>query len=96
MSPAKRRAPRTTNGRTKRNARDERIQTLDAEIDRLKRTAVTRGEFDEMVKSLRQLQENTDDIAKHTTNLATQLTRMSQIQAELDELKRALKAAKLL
>ena len=57
---------------------------------------MNREEFVEMSKSLRQLRENTDDLVKHTKNLATQFTRIAQIQAEVDTIKLALVKAKLL
>jgi chaperonin cofactor prefoldin len=82
----------------KRIALNKRIEALQKEINRLKRAraGVNRDEFVEVVSSLRQLQRNTDDITKHTAELGTQLMRMSQIQAQIDEIQRALKKARLL
>ena len=96
--PKRRRTRTAENGVTKRIALNERIRTLQKQIIRLKReqAGVSRDEFVEVVTSVRQLQRNTDDIAKHTSELATQLTRMGQIQAEVDDIKRALRKAKLL
>jgi|RhiMetStandDraft_4_1073278.scaffolds.fasta_scaffold82249_2 phage-related minor tail protein len=96
--PKRRRTRTAGNSVTKRIALNKHIATLQKEINRLKReqAGVSRDEFGEVVASVRQLQRNTDDIAKHTLDLATQLTRMGQIQAEVDEIKRALKKAKLL
>jgi hypothetical protein len=96
--PAKRRRRRARSTVTTRIAWNKHIGALQKEIDRLKReqASVSRDEFGEVVTSVLQLQRNTDDIAKHTADLATQLTRMSQIQAEVDEIKRALKKANLL
>lgn len=74
-----------------RLALHKRLTQIRAEVASLKRdrASVQREEFAEMTESLQQLQKNTDD-------LAIQLTRISQVQAELDEIKRALKKAKLL
>jgi len=101
MSPAKRQRrsrPVLRSGVTRRIALNERIGVLQKEINRLRRSreAVSRGEFREVVKSLHQIQDNTDAVAKHTVDLATQLTRLAQLQAEVDEMKRALKRARLL
>ena len=87
MRPAKRRGPRRTD---KRLALNKRLAQIRAEVSKLKRdrTAVKRDEFLEMSKSLRELHKNTDD-------LATQLTRIAQIQQEVDAIKRALVKAKL-
>jgi hypothetical protein len=81
----------------KRLALRNRVAQIQAEIARLKRdrAAVNRDEFLEMTKSLRQLQKNTDDLVAHTKDLATQFTRISQIQVEVDVIKRALVKAKL-
>ena len=86
--PAKQSRPRSTD---KRLALDKRLGEIRAEIAKLKRdrAAVRRDEFAEMSKSLEQLHKNTDD-------LATQLTRIAQIQQEVDTIKRALQKAKLL
>jgi hypothetical protein len=88
MPPAKRPGPRRTD---KRLALNRRLVQIRAEIATLKRdrATVNRDEFLEMSKSLRQLQKNTDD-------LAVQLTRIGQIQEEVDVLKRAFAKAKLL
>ena len=88
MSPAKRPGPRRPD---KRLALNKRLVQIRAEISTLKRdrATVNRDEFLEMSKSLRQLQKNTDD-------LAVQLTRIGQIQEEVDVLKRAFAKAKLL
>jgi len=96
--PKRRRTRTAESGVTKRIALNKHIGALQKEINRLKReqAGVSRDEFAEVVTSVLQLQQNTDDIAKHTSDLATQLTRMGQIQAEVDEIKRALKKAKLL
>jgi DNA anti-recombination protein RmuC len=83
--------PRTS--RTdKRLALSKRLVRIRAEVSKLKhdRAAVRRDEFEEMSKSLRQLHKNTDDLVEHTKNLATQLTRISQIQQEVDAIKRIL------
>ena len=87
MRPAKRRSPRRTD---KRLALNKRLAQIRAEVSKLKRdrTAVKRDEFLEMSKSLRELHKNTDD-------LATQLTRIAQIQQEVDAIKRALVKARL-
>jgi 3-phenylpropionate/cinnamic acid dioxygenase small subunit len=94
MPPSKRRRPSRADTRLALHKRVTRIRT---EMSALKRdrAAVKRHEFDDMTASLRQLQKNTDDLAEHTKNLATQLTRMAQIQQEVDEIKRTLKKAKL-
>lgn len=87
MRPAKRPGPRRTD---KRLAFDRRLAQIRAEVSKLKRdrAVVKRDEFLEMSKSLRELHKNTDD-------LATQLTRIAQIQQEVDAIKRALVKAKL-
>ena len=81
----------------KRLALRSRVAQIRAEIARLKRdrAAVNRDEFLEMTKSLRQLKKNTDDLVGHTRDLATQFTRIAQIQVEVDVIKRALVKAKL-
>ena len=86
--PAKRRRTKRTDTRV---TLDKRLVEIQAEIAKLKRkrAAVKRGEFVEMTKSLQQLHRNSDD-------LAIQLTRISQIQAEVDLIKNALRKAKLL
>jgi heme oxygenase len=83
---------------SKRIALNDRIRDLHAEITKLRRAraAVSRDEFIEVVHSLRQIQQNTDDIIKHANNLTTQITRMGQMQAELDVIHRAVKKAGLL
>jgi septal ring factor EnvC (AmiA/AmiB activator) len=75
----------------KRLALHKRRTQIRAEISTLKRdrASVKREEFDAMSKTLRQLEKNTND-------LATQLTRIAQIQVEVDVIKRALVKAKLL
>ena len=87
MPPAKRHASRRTDQRL---ALDKRLIQIRSEIAILKRdrASVKRDEFEEMTRSLRQLQKNTDD-------LATQFTRISQIQTEVDAIKRALAKLKL-
>ena len=88
MRPAKRGGPRRTD---KRLALNKRLAQIRAEVSKLKRdrAVVKRDEFLEMNKSLRELHKNTDD-------LATQLTRIAQIQQEVDAIKRALVKAKFL
>ena len=83
---------------SKRIALNDRIAALHAEITKLRRAraAVSRDEFIEVVHSLRQIQQNTDDIIEHAKHLTTQLTRMGQMQAELDVIRRAVKKAGLL
>jgi lysyl-tRNA synthetase class II len=88
MPPAKRRVPRRTD---KRLALNKRLVRIRAEVAKLKRDRATvrRDEFEDMTQSLRQLEKNTHD-------LATQLTRIAQIQVEVDVIKRALVKAKML
>lgn len=90
MPPMKRRRPRRTD---KRLALNTRLVHIRGEIAKLKRdrAAVSRDEFVEMSSSLRQLQKNTDDLIKHTKDLATQFTRIAQIQTEVDAIKHLLK-----
>jgi hypothetical protein len=75
----------------KRLGLHKRLVQIRAEIARLKRdrAAVKRDEFVEVTTSLRELHKNTAD-------LAIQLTRIAQIQVEVDAIKRALVKAKLL
>jgi hypothetical protein len=75
----------------KRLGLHKRLVQIRAEIGRLKRdrAAVKRDEFVEVTTSLRELHKNTAD-------LAIQLTRIAQIQVEVDAIKRALVKAKLL
>lgn len=101
--PTKSRRPRrrpTSNADSvsKRIALNDRIGDLHAEITKLRRAraAVSRHEFIEVVHSLRQIQQNTDDIIEHAAHLTTQITRMGQMQAELDVLRLAVKKAGLL
>jgi hypothetical protein len=93
--PAKRRRPRTPDTRLTLHKRLARIRAEIATLKR-RRAAVNRHEFVEMSKSLRQVQKNTEDLIDHTRHLATQLTRIAQIQAEVDAIKRALVKAKLM
>ena len=99
--PAKRRVRRSspiTNHVSKRIALNEHIAALQREMNRLKRerAVVNRNEFKEVVRSLQQLQRNTDDIVKHTDELRTQFARIAQMQVEIDAIMRALKRANLL
>jgi uncharacterized protein YukE len=82
----------------KRLALHKRVARIRAEIGALKRNraAVNRSEFQEMSRSLQQLKKNTEDLVEHTQHLATQLTRIAQLQAEVDAIKRALVRAKLM
>jgi chromosome segregation ATPase len=98
MSPSKRRRTNNTTRLTKAIALNDRLAEIHDAIAKLKRSraAVRRDEFVELKTSLQQLQENTDKLLKHTKDLATQFTRISQIQAELDVIKAALKKAKWL
>jgi seryl-tRNA synthetase len=92
--PAKRSRARHTDNRL---ALRNRVAQIGTEIARLKRdrAAVNRDEFLEMTKSLRQLQQNTDELVAHSKDLAIQFTRIAQIQVEVDVIKRALVKAKL-
>jgi len=89
MPPGKRRRPRRRSDA--RVALRTRLAEIHEEIAKLKRerAAVKRDEFLEVTKSLRQIQKNTDD-------LTTQFTRIAQLQADVDAMKRALLKAKLL
>jgi hypothetical protein len=82
----------------KRAALHKRLLAIQAELTRLRsnRELVRRGEFVEMTKSLDQLQRNTDDLHSLTKDLAMQFTRIAQLQAEVDVIKRALVKARLL
>ena len=82
---------RLTKDPDKRLALHKRLALIRAEVSKLKRDRATvkREEFVEMSKSLHELHKNTKD-------LATQFTRISQIQAEVDLIKHALRKAKLL
>ena len=94
MSPAKRTPARPLNtGLSKAIGLNKRLAQIHAAIASLKRSRalVRRDEFAQVQASLRQLQANTDDILKHTKELATQFTRISQIQAELDVIRSTLK-----
>ena len=88
MPPTKRRRSARTDTRL---ALHTRLAHIRSEVAKLKRdrASVNRAEFAEMSKSLKELHKNTND-------LATQLTRISQIQQEVDAIKRALKKANLL
>jgi len=83
---------------SKRIALNDRISALHTEITKLRRAraAVSRDEFIEVVNSLHEIQRNTDDITEHAQRLATQVTRMGQMQAEIDVIRRAVKKAGLL
>ena len=89
MPPAKRRRPRRRPDA--RLALRKRLTEIQAQIAKLKRerAAVKRDEFLEVTKSLHQVEKNAAD-------LATQFTRIAQIQADVDAIKRALVKAKLL
>jgi hypothetical protein len=91
---AKRRTARRSNTRlVKATGLHKRLSLIDRAMAALKRSRalVRRDEFAEVQKSLRQLRANTDDILEHTKDLATQFTRIAQIQAELDVIKATLK-----
>jgi hypothetical protein len=77
---------------------NKRLVHIRREIAQLKRDRATvrRAEFVQLSSTLRQVQANTDNLTKQTRDLATQFTRIAQIQAELDLIKRALARAKLL
>lgn len=83
---------------SKRIALNGQISALHSEIAKLRRAraAVSRHEFIEVLNSLRQIQRNADDIVQLTNHLATQVTRMGQMQAEVDVIRRAVKKAGLL
>ena len=95
---SRRRRMPPVNSVTKRIALNDHTAALQREINRLKRerATVNRNEFKEIVRSLHQLQRNTDDIAEHTRELRTQLARMAQMQTEIDAIARAMRRAKLL
>ena len=82
----------------KRIALNDRLAALHADIAKLRRARaiISRNEFVEVVNSLRQIQQHTDDIADHTSHLATQMTRIAQMQVEIDAMRRVLKQAKLM
>ena len=88
MASTKRRRTATAD---KRLAIHKHLAKIQTEIVKLRhdRAAVKREEFHEMSKSLEQVQQNADA-------LRTQLTRIGQIQQEVDDIKRALKKAGLL
>src|SRR4051794_18375505 len=91
----RRRAPGVHRSYTKRVALNKRIIALQTEINRLKkdRDVVNRSEFKEVLKSLADIHRNTASIATLTKDVATQFTRIAQMQAEFDSLKRALAKA---
>jgi hypothetical protein len=91
MPSSKQRVSDSQKKRESRLAMHKRLMKIHAEITALRRerAIVNRDEFEEMTKSLRQIEKNTYDIA-------TQFTRIAQMQAELDSIKRALKKATLL
>lgn len=84
---AKRRRSARTN---KRVGLHKRLVQIRADIARLKRdrASVRREEFEAMSESIKELHKNTSD-------LATQLMRIAQIQQAVDVIKRALVKAKL-
>ena len=88
MPPAKRRRPRRRDSRVVLRKRLAEIQAQIAKLKR-ERAAVKRDEFLEVTKSLHQVEQNAAD-------LATQFTRIAQLQADVDAMKRALVKAKLL
>jgi hypothetical protein len=88
MPPAKRRRPVRTD---KSLALNKRLAEIRAEVVKLKRerAIVRREEFEEVTRSLEQVQKNAADIA-------TQLKRIAQIQQQVDTITRALARAGLL
>jgi len=82
----------------KRIAFNSRIAELQQQVNRLRRDRdlVSVDEFKEVVRSLHQIERNKEAVDRHARDLATQFTRMAHLQADVDELKRALKKAKLL
>ena len=83
---------------TTATALHKRLVQIQAAITALKRERVTvkRIESDGLIWALRQVQQNTDALSQHADTLATQFTRIAQLQMEVDELRRALKKATLL
>jgi len=94
----RRRPAAHTNNISKRIAFNERIAALHREISRLRRVraSVSRDEFKEVVRSLNQIERNTEGIQQHANELRTQFARIAQMQTEIDAITRALKKAKLL
>ena len=88
MPPAKRRRPLPAD---KRLALNKRLAEIRAEIATLmrERAVVRREEFEEVTRSLAQVQRNAAD-------LAVQFKRIAQLQADVDIIKGALVRARLL
>lgn len=81
---------RRANRTDTRSALNQRLIKIQADLTKLRRDreGARRDEFAELTKALRQIDRN-------TATLAVQFTRMSNIQAELDAIKRVLVRAKL-
>ncbi len=69
----------------------ERLARLEAQVGKLvrARVKVRPGEHTQVLRALRQLQQHTGDLESHTRDLEIQFRRIAQMQAELDEIKRA-------
>jgi hypothetical protein len=88
-----RRATRSTDGGFAR-----RLARLEAAVGKLARSRVNvrREEHDEVLAALDQLQRCTAELERHTHDLDVQFKRIAQVQADVDELKRAWQKANLL
>lgn len=69
----------------------KRLARLEGQVGKLVRARVNvrREEHNEVLNALRQLQQHTGDLENHTRDLDLQFKRIAQMQAELDEIKRA-------
>ena len=91
--------PRRSNRRSDARATlNKRLATIQTAIERMRRTraSVRRAEFVALTKSLRQVELNSERIAKQSDELAVQFTRIAHLQAQVDAITRSLRKAKLL
>jgi hypothetical protein len=88
-----RRATRSTNDNSA--TRPARVEAAVGKLTR-SRLNVRREEHDAVLAALRKVGENAYNLEQHTHDLDVQFKRIAQMQADLDDMKRAWQKAKLL
>jgi hypothetical protein len=90
------------NGQRGRHARGPEIEKRLAQLERQLAALVSRrvdafdGDGHPMSDPLDRVQENAGDLERHNRELGVQFTRIAQIQADLDEIKQALRRRKIM
>jgi ribosome-associated translation inhibitor RaiA len=69
----------------------QRLARLETVVDQLTRSRVNvrREEHDAVLAALKKVEQNAADLERHTRDLDVQFKRIAQVQADLDEIKRA-------